>query len=205
MILGDRMKNKGFTLIELLASIVILGILMTVAIPNVFRVMSESKADKYIDDAKKLISSAQYKMRVNSAYIKKPVTGGCIAMTLSYLDGPEFDSAPEGGQYEREYSYVIIKNNGGGKYTYIVSLVENLNAGKKDKEGKAVTSTNKAYKGITLKTEADLLKKDARKLPDNIMVNKIRTVNSYTGCSTSLNNKKNIYSLDVDAATTKPA
>ena len=199
------MSKKGFTLIELLAVIVIIGLISLIAVPNMLGISEDVRKEQMLDDAKKLISSAQYKMRVNSAYIKKPVTGGCIAMTLSYLDGPEFDSAPEGGQYEREYSYVIIKNNGGGKYTYIVSLVENLNAGKKDKEGKAVTSTNKAYKGITLKTEADLLKKDARKLPDNIMVNKIRTVNSYTGCSTSLNNKKNIYSLDVDAATTKPA
>ena len=45
------MNNKGFTMIELLAAVLILGILATVALPNVFRIMTDSKADKYIDDA----------------------------------------------------------------------------------------------------------------------------------------------------------
>ena len=195
------MNKKGFTLVELLAAIVILGIIMTIALPNIFRIMSESKADKYIDDAKKLISNADYKMRTNSNYIKKPSGTKCVVMTLSYLDGPEFDVAPEGGQYDREYSYVIIKSNG-GVYSYIVSLVEDVNAGKKTKEGDAIKSNRTSFKGISLATEADLKDKNVRGKVDGIPANKIKLYTDYTtGCNAS---NWIVYSLDKDQAATRP-
>lgn len=214
------MKNKGFTLIELLASIVILGILMVVALPNVFRIMTDSKADTYIDAAKKLISNAEYKMRANSDYIKRPKGSQCIAMTMSYLDGPEFDSAPEGGQYHREYSYVIIKaNDTKGNYTYYVNLVEDLNLSKKnkakaaeeqkaDEEGRAVdeskyNSINSSYKGIALTEESNLKKKNARSLVTGVPKDELKNVSNLgsIGCSVSSNN---IYSLDVEQALKSP-
>ncbi len=193
------MNNKGFTMIELLAAVLILGILATVALPNVFRIMTDSKADKYIDDAKKLISNADYKMRINSAYITKPASGRCIAMTMSYLDGPEFDTAPEGGQYNREYSYVLIKAvDGKGKYEYTVSLVEDVKAGKTDKSGKVIESTKSSFKGITLAKQADLKKRSARSLVEGIPKDVIKLYNE-GGCTVS-----NLYSLDPDEAEKRP-
>lgn len=207
------MKNKGFTLIELLASIVILGILMTVALPNVFRIMTDSRADTYIDNAKKLISNAEYKMRVNSDYIKRPTDGKCVIMTMSYLDGPEFDAAPEGGQYNRELSYVVIKANGNkGNYTYYVNLLEDLNLAKRNKAqakeeadakkaGRAVdeskyTRFKASFKGISLTEEKNLKAKNARGLITGIAkdkVIKVKNVSSVAGCSYD---NTRLYSLD---------
>jgi len=193
------MNNKGFTMIELLAAVLILGILTTVALPNIFRIMSDSKADKYIDDAKKLISNADYKMRVNSAYITKPASGRCIAMTMSYLDGPEFDSAPEGGQYNREYSYVLIKSlDGKGKYEFTVTLVEDVRAGKKNKAGNEIESSETSFKGINLAKQADLKKKNARTLVNGIPRDSIKLYNQ-GGCTVS-----KLYSLDPTEANKRP-
>ena len=58
--------KKAFTLIELLAVIVILGIIMTIAIPNVIATLDKNKKETFIEDAKKVISSAEYKIRTDT-------------------------------------------------------------------------------------------------------------------------------------------
>ncbi len=215
------MKKNGFTLIELLASIVILGVLMMVALPNVFRIMTESRQDTYLSDAKKLISNAEYKLRTNSDYITKPKNNNCVVMTMSYLDGPEFDTAPEGGQYNKEYSYVVIKRNTDGTYTYYVSLIEDMNAARRERaKNKAADGDEsykniaKVYKGISLTVESDLKKKNARSLVKPFKKNEIKNVknisrtasNVATGCN-PIDNATSIYlhSLDPEGALEEPS
>ena len=130
------MNNKGFTMIELLAAMVLLSILMLVAVPTVLNMMDQTRRKTVINDAKKFVSSAEYKVKNNNNYIKRPRrTGECIVLTLGYLDlGNEFQEGPHGGAYLLDDSYVIVKydppsaSNGNDthtkKYKYYVTLVE---------------------------------------------------------------------------------
>lgn len=133
------MKNeKGFTLVELLAVMVILGILMAVAIPNVTGILYKNRSVTYISDAKKMASAADYKFRGSSGNIVKPANNQCIIMTLSYVDNSEFESPPNDGSYMKTASYVIIKNEG-GTYKFYTKLIEDIN-----KNG------NNTYRGVKL-------------------------------------------------------
>ncbi len=125
-------NNKGFTLIELLATISLLAVLMLIAVPNVIGVVNRNKNNTYIEDAKKLVSLAEYKIRSNSDW--KPTTVGtskCIYM--DDLDREDFDStAPNGGTYMFDKSYVKATRVEDGKITYKVVLVENKYPSEKD-------------------------------------------------------------------------
>lgn len=152
-----KLNNKGFTLIELLAAMVILAAIMAIAVPNIMGILNNSRADAYVEDAKKMISLAEYKVRANPE-LKPTSVGSCTKITLKYLDNSEFKNAPNNGSYHSTNSFVIVRyaSNAGGKkkYDYYVTLVENLGSGK-------------GTRGISFQSYTKLYSTDPSKLVKN--------------------------------------
>lgn len=117
------MNQKGFTLMELLATIVILSIIMLIAVPNVINTLDKNKRSTYVEDAKKMITLAEYKFRSDTS-IPKPTATSCVAIRLGSLDLSELEEGPEGGSYDQTDSFVeiaLVDN----AYQYSVQLIEN--------------------------------------------------------------------------------
>lgn len=140
------MKNNGFTLIELLATILILALIMIIAVPNVMSTIDKNKQDTYVEDAKKMITLAEYKIRSDTT-IPLPTSGNCIIVPLNSLDLSDFNEGPEGGSYDLENSYVLVARNG-NSYLYYATIVENYDDSKR---------------GIPLTSRNELNKENARK------------------------------------------
>ena len=118
------MNRKGFTLIELLATIAILALLMLVAVPNVMSTIDKNKQNTYVEDAKRMITLAEYEVRSNTD-IELPTNGNCIVIPLGNLDLSDFNEGPEGGSYDLQNSYVVVARNG-NSYEYMATIVENF-------------------------------------------------------------------------------
>lgn len=141
-----KLNRQGFTLVELLAALVILGLLMVVAAPNVLGILNRNKSEIYVEDAKKLVARAEYVMRGDTSISKPNGTGAsCIAFSLGYLDNSEFNDPPQGGEYFINKSFVKVCKEG-YDYKYYVQLLE---CDKKDvnKTSKVCNNSN-GYKGI---------------------------------------------------------
>lgn len=122
------MNKKGFTLIELLATITILAMIMLAAVPNIMSTLDKSKRRTYVEDAKKMISLAEYRLRSDTT-VKRPSNGQAIIFLLKSMDLTDFSEGPEGGQYDTNYSYVKLVNNN-GTYVYYATLIENYGSNK---------------------------------------------------------------------------
>ena len=163
------MNKKGFTLIELLATISILALLMMVAVPNVMSTIDKNKQNTYVEDAKRMITLAEYEVRSNSS-IELPTNGNCIVIVLGSLDLTDFNEGPEGGSYDLENSYVVIARSG-SSYVYYATIVENYDG---------------STRGLPLISRDDLNKESARtkvvKGDDlNIIIPKVGSkLNGYT-------------------------
>ena len=143
------MNKKGFTLIELLATITILAMIMLVAVPNIMSTLDKSKRRTYVEDAKKMISLAEYKVRSNTTIVLPTNENTVVAFPLSSLDLTDFSEGPEGGQYDLKRSYVLVamRNN---EYIYFATLVE-----------KYGTNTTTKYRGVDTMSYNSLLGEDA--------------------------------------------
>lgn len=143
------MNKKGFTLIELLATITILAMIMLVAVPNIISTLDKSKRRTYVEDAKKMISLAEYKVRSNTTIVLPTTENTVVAFPLSSLDLTDFSEGPEGGQYDLKRSYVLVtmKNR---EYIYFATLVE-----------KYGTNSATKYRGVDTMSYNSLLKEDA--------------------------------------------
>lgn len=127
------MNKKGFTLIELLAVMVVLGVLMTMTIPNIIGITTANKTQAYAEDAKKMVSMVEYMLRGNDAMEKPKNEGECVIVSLEYIGMGEFQTAPYGGEYDPYESYVVMRTekdtedvDGGLLYNYYVQLYEQL-------------------------------------------------------------------------------
>lgn len=145
------MRNKkGFTLIELLAVIVILGVIMTIAIPNIVSTLDKNKKEAFLEDAKSMATSAEYKIKSDTS-LEYPNVNSIVVIKLKNLDSINLELSPYDTYYSLEKSFVAItKESIAGssdfEYVYYVHLVSCT-----DKECKNQAANSVAYnRGLNL-------------------------------------------------------
>lgn len=143
-----KKNNKGFTLIEVIAVVALLGIISVIAVPKIYELVTNSRKEVYIQDAKKLIAKVQYEMNAGNQKIEKPDIDECIIISLSYVSDRDFKTAPNNGQYLSDSSFVVVKNVR-GKYYYSAMMIEKVKGD--------------SYMGIELSSENELANKSAIK------------------------------------------
>ena len=116
-------NNKGFTLVETIAVIIILGVVLSIAVPSITNVVKSTNKNRMISDAETFISEVKEYVEsdtIGNTPNDKKYTLGSIKSKLS--------KSPYGKKY-KEDSYVQIVNNN----VYTVCLT--------DGEYKATTET----------------------------------------------------------------
>lgn len=150
-------NDKGFTLVEILATISILAIIMLMAVPNVIDVVQKGRNKTYVEDAKKMVVLAKYKVKTDASIKKQLKSNESITIALSVLDpGNEIKDAPNGGKYARTSSFVKVDKIDGG-YSYYVTIYEikgNSVQGFENVPYKELLK-DKAYKNVIQKTNVN--------------------------------------------------
>jgi type IV pilus assembly protein PilA len=113
-------NKKGFTLVELLAVIVILAVILTIAVPNVMKIVEKTRKDAFESTAAMMISSAKTQAAAYNDYL--PNSGECSVIKIDLLELENIDKDPDGGDYDLDNSYVAIANDD-GTYKYYVTLI----------------------------------------------------------------------------------
>lgn len=115
-------SNKGFTLIELLATIVVIGVIVLISVPNMVGIIDKNKDTSYIDDARRMHSIAEYRFRNTDKSIFESGKA-CRAYSLKELNkNQEFDNTPNSDdKYDYEKSFVVVKKES-NQYNYYVYL-----------------------------------------------------------------------------------
>ena len=116
-------NNKAFTLIELIVIIVILGVIMVFALPNITSTLERNNKDKMIIDAKDMVEKARN--YISSGKASYPTTGSSTTLKLDEIDlREEIKDSPFGNSYDRTNSKVEISLDS-GVYKYNVCLDDN--------------------------------------------------------------------------------
>jgi type IV pilus assembly protein PilA len=116
------MRNiKGFTLIELLAVIVVIGLIMLIAVPNIVGLSTGVRKDQMLDDAKKLISLAKYQVNVDIDIRSLSKDGICdgteCELSIDYLNKHgDIGLDPDGQDYSSDSKVIYRLNNGVAEY-----------------------------------------------------------------------------------------
>lgn len=117
------MNRKGFTLIEIIAVIIIIGIIMFIAVPNVSSYILDSRKKTYVNDAKRFITAAENfvntkEIPVNKTDITYYIPKECLPVDKS-LESPY-------GIWKKVYVAVTYD---GSNYNYYFTSVDSEKMG----------------------------------------------------------------------------
>ena len=120
-----RLNKKGFTMVELLATITILGLLMSIAIGSISKILSKSKDDYYKDQEENLIMIAQNYTQNNRSKLPKNI-GQKVNIYLKELYDNKVlkDKVKDNGKKDCDMnaSYVQVFKVSQENYEYVVYL-----------------------------------------------------------------------------------
>ena len=107
-------NNKGFTLVETIAVIIILGVVLSIAVPSITNVVKSTNKNRMISDAETFISEVK-------EYVESDTIGNTPNDNKYKLVNikSKLSKSPYGGNYNMESSFVIINNN-----SYTVCLTD---------------------------------------------------------------------------------
>lgn len=107
-------NNKGFTLVETIAVIIILGVVLSIALPSITNVVKSTNKNRMISDAETFISEVK-------EYVESDTIGNTPKDNKYKLVNikSKLSKSPYGGNYNMESSFVIINNN-----SYTVCLTD---------------------------------------------------------------------------------
>ena len=109
--------KKGFTLVELLAVIVILGIILAIAIPNILNVINNSKEQAYESQKRFIIDAAKKYVMANQNLVFE---NNVATITLIDLKNegllPSTIKNPRDGEFDDDTVVIVTSSNGETAY-----------------------------------------------------------------------------------------
>ena len=139
-------KIKGFTLMELLTTIIILGILSTIGIISVSKIIEKNQKNYYKSQKQMIEIAGKNYFNDNSNELPKK-TGGKKIITLEDLISKKYlsniyDHKKNKCDYKK--SYILVNKESNTKYKYYVNLIcTNYESKVNIKEGRASITFNK--------------------------------------------------------------
>ena len=127
-------NNKGFTLVETIAVIIILGVVLSIAVPSITNVVKSTNKNRMISDAETFISEVKEYVEsdtIGNTPNDKKYTLGSIKSKLS--------KSPYGEEYKKN-SYVDITN-------YSVCLTDGEYRAATGKEGSIIVRKGNCSNG----------------------------------------------------------
>ena len=118
-------KKNGFTLVELIVIIVIIGVIVLFALPNVISTIERQKKDAMITDAKDFKQKVDIYLTSTGGY---PLNG-CVNVSMTKAGIEQVDT-PFGEKYDKNNSIVRVCLESSGsvsKYSYKI-IIKSLKA-----------------------------------------------------------------------------
>lgn len=120
------MNKKGFTLVELLAVISLLALLAGIAVPNVISTINNNKRNTFLQDAKRLVTRAEYLISSDKEVRNKLINNSISQKTYSFSElneKGEFSSDPDsGGETYQDGSVKVTYDPASKTFKYCVYL-----------------------------------------------------------------------------------
>ena len=127
-------NNKGFTLVETIAVIIILGVVLSIAVPSITNVVKSTNKNRMISDAETFVSEVK-------EYVESDTIGNTSnEYTLEDIKGKtKLSKSPYGEEYKKN-SYVDITN-------YSVCLTDGEYRAATGKEGSIIVRKGNCSNG----------------------------------------------------------